>query len=472
MQASNSLSELLSKVKKRLKPSPDQRVRVENATKTTIERLKPLADRYGFKPLPVGSVARDTWLPGRVDIDIFLVFPRDLTVEELRNRGLKAGIEISQGRYKLRYASHPYVTVWIEGFWIDIVPCFEAKIGGTIKSAVDRTPLHHKYLVEKGIMKVGDEVRLLKSFLLSLDAYGAEAATQGFSGYLCELLILRYGTFQQLLSEACRWDEPTIIDLEEYWKDKKPEEIFQNPLIVIDPVDWRRNAAAALSNTQYYKFKAYSRLFLKKPALSYFHIYQAEQPRPKPSETIRERGTYLYAILIRPPGPAPEIMWTQLAKLWRQLERILEGEGFKVVDGGCWTDTERIAVALYELDRNIVPKMTVRKGPKVGMDGQEDKFLEKWLGKAVKGPYIHGDRWYVGTLRSRVKPEDIILYHLTDPKGIAEAGIPSHVKQSVLSYGVTVLTPETIDRIVGISKELDSYLSKLLRRRPPVQNGI
>ena len=471
MQASNNLTKILLKVKERLRPSPNERVRVENATKKALERLEPLAEIYGFKPMPVGSAARDTWLPDRVDIDIFLIFPKDLTVEELRNRGLKAGIEISKGKYKLRYASHPYVTVWIEEFWIDIVPCFEAEIGEAIKSAVDRTPLHHRYLVERNIAKLGDEVRLLKSFLLTLDAYGAEAAVQGFSGYLCELLILRYNTFLKLLSEASRWTEPTVIDLEEYWRDKKPEKIFQTPLIVIDPVDWRRNVAAALSRTQYYKFKAFSRLFLKKPSLQYFHVYTKEQPRPQPSQTARERGTYPYAVLIRPPGPAPEIMWTQLAKLWRQLKRILEDEGFKVIDGGCWTDTERIAVALYELDRNTVPRMLIRKGPMVGMDSQEDKFLEKWSDKAEKGPYIYGDRWYVGLLRARVKPEDIILYHLTDPKGIAEAGIPSHVKQSVLSYGVTILTPKTIDKLVGISRELDSYISKLLYRRPPTSGG-
>ncbi len=472
MQASNNHAEILSKVRERLRPSPDERARVENATKTALERLKPLAERYGFKPVPVGSAARDTWLPGRVDIDIFLIFPKDLTVEELRDRGLKAGIEISKGKYKLRYASHPYVTVWIEGFWIDMVPCFEAEIGEAIKSAVDRTPLHHQYLVRRKIVELGDEVRLLKSFLLTLDAYGAEAAVQGFSGYLCELLILHARTFLKLLSEASGWKEPTVIDLEDYWGGKKPKEIFQSPLIVIDPVDWRRNVAAALSRTQYYKFKAFSRLFLKKPSPQYFHVYAEEQPRPKPSQTAGERGTYLYAVLIRPPGPAPEIMWTQLAKLWRQLKRILEGEGFKVIDGGCWTDTERIAVALYELDRNTVPRMLIRKGPRVGMGGQEDKFLEKWTGKAEKGPYISGDRWYIGILRSRVKPEEIILYHLTDSKGIAEAGIPSHVKQSILSYGVTILTPKTIDRIVGINRELDSYLSKLLHRRPPLHSRL
>lgn len=44
------------------------------------------------------------------------------------------------------YASHPYVTSEIDGFEVDFVPCYNIENGSQLKSAVDRTILHTKYI--------------------------------------------------------------------------------------------------------------------------------------------------------------------------------------------------------------------------------------------------------------------------------------------------------------------------------------
>jgi tRNA nucleotidyltransferase (CCA-adding enzyme) len=43
------------------------------------------------------------------------------------------------------------------------------------------------------------EVRLLKKFMKGTGVYGAEIKIGGFSGYLCELLILKYRSFAQTI---------------------------------------------------------------------------------------------------------------------------------------------------------------------------------------------------------------------------------------------------------------------------------
>ena len=90
-----------------------------------------------------------------------------------------------------------------------------------LKSAVDRTLLHTKYITSHLKEEQKSEVLLLKKFMSEIKTYGSEFKVGGFAGYLCELLILKYGTFEKLLENAQYWDYGTIIDLENYGTGKK-----------------------------------------------------------------------------------------------------------------------------------------------------------------------------------------------------------------------------------------------------------
>ncbi len=48
------------------------------------------------------------------------------------------------GMSEERYASHPYVTGYIEGYYVDFVPCYNIKDSEELKSAVDRTLTPHR----------------------------------------------------------------------------------------------------------------------------------------------------------------------------------------------------------------------------------------------------------------------------------------------------------------------------------------
>ena len=103
-------------------------------------------------------------------------------------------------------------------------------------SAVDRTPFHTRYVKEHLKEDQKNDVRLLKQFMKGIGTYGAEARTRGFSGYLLELLVLRYGTFKDVISAMAGWTNGTVLSLE-----RAGAKRFNDPLVFFDPVDPSRN---------------------------------------------------------------------------------------------------------------------------------------------------------------------------------------------------------------------------------------
>ena len=124
-----------------------------------------------------------------------LLFPR----KNLGDIGLKIAKKAAGDAKQLeRFAEHPYLEIFIDGYRVDIVPCYDAK-PGEWQSATDRTPYHTDYIKAHLAKELRGEVRLLKKFMQGIDVYGAEIKVGGFSGYLCELLIMKYGSFTETM---------------------------------------------------------------------------------------------------------------------------------------------------------------------------------------------------------------------------------------------------------------------------------
>ena len=157
-----------------------------------------------------GSVAKGTWLKDSADIDIFIKLKSNSTRKDLEN-SLEVGkktLDSLNYSWKLRYSEHPYieseVNLYGKVLKINIVSCFDVNPKdwnrGT-HSAADRSPHHTDYILNNFTSSMKNDVRILKQFLISNNIYGAEIKTQGFSGYFCELLILKYKTFQNVLKQ-------------------------------------------------------------------------------------------------------------------------------------------------------------------------------------------------------------------------------------------------------------------------------
>ncbi|MGC9170526.1 MAG: CCA tRNA nucleotidyltransferase [Thermoproteus sp.] len=336
----------------------------------------------------VGSSARGTWLPDGIDVDVFVVLPRKYPkgfLDELVGR-LRAEMEKDGVSVETRYAEHPYLVAHSEGVEVDVVPCFEMRPGEPVLTAADRSPLHHKYLLSRLDDKLKLDVRLLKRFMKTVGVYGAEVKVEGFSGYLTELLVAHYGSFLSVLEAAARWRPyKTVVDPEGYYQDpRKAVRKFRSPLVVVDPVDPNRNVAAAVSTTSMATFVLAARRFLQRPSISYFSPQAAGEALPVPAVVLR----FSY------PQKPPDVVWGMFKRYARALANKLDECGFKVLRFGVDSDERTFVDVAFLVESTALPEYELHEGPPVFSEAA-DKFVEKYAGSDVVGPFVAESRIYV-----------------------------------------------------------------------------
>ena len=385
------MEELLRTVLKRVKPSEVERRRLERIASILLERVNRTCAKLKVraKAMLVGSAARNTWLRTERDIDIFILFPEELPREELERQGLAVARAVAGARGKERYAEHPYVTMKFEGFDVDLVPCYDIAKPSEVRSAVDRSPHHQRYVSKHLTPKITEEVLLLKQFMSGIGAYGAELKIHGFSGYLCELLILHHSSFAELVRSACEWKPGVVVDLARSYPDpSEAQRLFEGqPLIVIDPVDPNRNAAAAVSMQNFATFVRACQDFVLEPRMSFFF--------PKPlrrlsergvASILKRRGTALYCITFKAPDVVPDVLFPQLRKTERALVARLVRERFEVLRSDVWSN--RRSAILIELCADKLPRARVHVGPPLGIEVgdfiRKHARSERWLA----GPFV------------------------------------------------------------------------------------
>ncbi|MCD6348669.1 MAG: CCA tRNA nucleotidyltransferase [Candidatus Korarchaeota archaeon] len=401
MPPSSELDKVLKRARELVTPSDAEREELKEALKLAVERVKDVIEEMGLdaEVVPVGSAVRDTWLPGNYELDIFVLFPKEAGDKRVLGEIIEKIAWKAFGKFEQNYAEHPYVIVKFGKFEIDLVPAYRIRKGEKVISAVDRTPLHNAYVLSK--LKEPQEVRLLKAFLKSIGAYGAEEKVGGFSGYLCEVLVIYYGSFLGVLRDAADWVPSVYIDPESHLTEEYALSMFDDPLIVIDPVDPRRNVAAALIPTQFHRFKAAARAFLTNPSIEFFE--RGLRPRKRnvrPSiveNELKRRGTHL--IIVELDGLddlSRELLWSQAKKLARVLKEELTKQEFQPVWVAGWTDEGSTIVVAAELPSLVLPPLEKKVGPPVGVS-EETNFLSKYMEEEGKlgGPFIEGNRWYV-----------------------------------------------------------------------------
>lgn len=402
---------------KDLKPSQEEISSVNKTTNKVIDFINDLCRKENIdaKAMAVGSVAKNTWLSGKSDIDIFIHFPLEMDIDELKEIGLDLAYQTNDalnGSASEHYASHPYLTCIIDGMEVDIVPCYLIEDGSQLKSAVDRTILHTNYVkaklksdknsekissAENSYLNQEDEVLLLKKFMDCVGTYGSEFKTGGFAGYLCELLIIHYGNFEKTLREASNWKYHTIIDIEDYKTyDKK---IFKkDPLVVIDPTDMNRNVGAALRLERMVDFIIASRNFLaivdgeysdaerESRIKEFFNPLVKAQFLDKSKEEMvsdilndfRDRQTQSLIIKFPIPQMNADALHPQLLKTVASLEQKLEDEEFSVFNYDYWTDERENVIFLIELNVFKQSKYYIHEGPKMWNRIASSNFGKKW----------------------------------------------------------------------------------------------
>ncbi len=349
----------------------------------------------------VGSAARDTGLRNDRDIDLFVSYPRELDEELIVKRTIDAVKRSVVGKWEMHYAQHPYLQAQIEGFKVEVIPCFKTAPHQDIKSAVDRSPLHMDYLQKRLNSHQKRDVRLLKKLLKVAGVYGAEVDVGGFSGIVCEYLILNYRSLLGLLVAASSWKPQVIVDIEAHRTGDDLTKEFSSPLILVDAIDKRRNAAASVSLSSFSKFIALAKSFLENPSKKFFENPKDEKlDKHSLQKKLSQRDTFLLGIsFAKPRDVVSDILVPQLRKTMHSIKANCRMLGYPIIDCQEFVG-ENSCLLLFEFHSKHKHLMQKIIGPPAWQWTSVKKFVAAHKDDAIRGPYIEEDRIVVETICS------------------------------------------------------------------------
>src|ERR671920_206078 len=374
-------SALISKALPLCEPTHRQERRIG----TVAQEAKELVDNYVTRLHDVvdvvfgGSFAKGTWLPDYADVDIFVRIKPFVGIEKFEELGREIGSKaLKNYGPKLRYSDHPYVEVFVKNIRVNVVPCYDVE-QGKWQSAADRSPFHTQYISSHFDDGKRRQARLLKKFFKSVGIYGAEISTEGFSGYVSEVLVLKYSSFENVLRSAADWQERQIIAVCDY--DSDFVKAFNSPLIIIDPVDSRRNLGTAISQESVAKFMLAARTFLEKPSIEFFREGNKKYRCNGPSKKVLLPNVLV--VEFSHEKKSPDIIWGQLKRSINAVAKQLELAHFVVLRSSCVTDESSSAALAFLLESITLPAYTKKKGPEISRRYDTASFLSNRKSKPL-----------------------------------------------------------------------------------------
>ncbi|MFX0094126.1 MAG: nucleotidyltransferase domain-containing protein [Candidatus Hodarchaeota archaeon] len=321
--------------------------------------------------IPVGSTSRNTFLPGSTDLDYFVTLETDekSLLESFTHKvSPKIATVTSAQKLEYLYAENPYARLIIpyksEVFEVDLVTTVAAQNYEELKEALKisgmaRTPFHTKWLSPK-VKGLETEIRLLKYWLKQKRVYG----TFGLTGFLCELLLIKYRTFENLLYSLNEGLFSNLVLEFDQSNDKELRKKFSNSkIIIVDPCDPERNAAAGIQG------------FMGDMKVRRLH-QQAEY-------CLRNPNQMFDLLVVEPPYINVEIkiegrvnsveLYTRLARYATKLRNTLKNEGYNLEN--VFIDTETSSIQLV-LERYFQQE-TIIKGPPIRIKDAAERFRNK-----------------------------------------------------------------------------------------------
>ncbi|MFX1264763.1 MAG: hypothetical protein ACFFH0_05255, partial [Promethearchaeota archaeon] len=274
-------SEVRSSILAQLTPTEDEIAEQASAIETLKEALENHAGskgfQYSFLAAQGSTGKKQTQLRGASDIDLFVALDKEHYRERLdldaRERSsaidelmesmidewfIPAVADLDVQSAQKTFSQHPYLSLSMAGFDVDIVACFhltydELAQKGPI-TAMDRTIHHTEYVVNHLNAALREDVRILKSFVRTSRTYGDTCAVgrMGFTGYALELLVISTGSFDAALEAILRLDWDPIDPLERSLQTLRQDPTFKDDhIFIIDPTDTGRNVASSFDERAY-----------------------------------------------------------------------------------------------------------------------------------------------------------------------------------------------------------------------------
>ena len=383
---------MLNKVLKKITPTSEEIIAEKKMVEEIRQHLKKIDGKHSHIEW-CGSSARCTHLKGDKDLDLFIMYNKEMPESELEKEGLRTAKKLFRGeKWEKAYSQHPYIRGIIKGFEVELVPSYMVASGSEKQSAVDRTPFHNKFLLERMTQKQQEDTRLLKQFLKGINAYGADLKNCALPGYGVELLILKHESFIKSIKAISEMNFGHTIVFENQTKEKA-KELFEKtnaPLILIDPVDANRNVASALSLEQFERMVYAAKLFLKKPSEKFFFPTQKKaMPKEKAKKTLKTKE--LLAIrTIFPKNELEDIVWGQLRRQTKKIVTYLKERDFAVESANLWGNGKKALIVL-QLENIQLQKTKKITGPLASDEANAKRFLDKKR-KIISGPRVEEGR--------------------------------------------------------------------------------
>ena len=351
----------------KIKPTEKEQITLDRRVNNFLGRLN--TSLNNAKAMAGGSYAKNTWLRGNYDIDIFVKYRYSLRKQDI-SKLLEKTLRKAFSKVTRIHGSRDYFHVKSGKYLFEVVPVLDIKRTERALNVTDVSPLHVEYVKKNANEKLKNEVRILKQFCKANSLYGAESYIKGFSGYVTELLIIYYKSFDNLIKNATKWKEKQVIDPLKYYKNK--EEILRelnaskkySPLILIDPVQKDRNAAAALSKEKFDLFITLAKEYLKNPSEIFFIEKEV---------AVNELRGYTI-IKVRPIRGKKDIIGAKLLKDFELIKNKLDE--FEVIDAGWkWNN---VAYFYFKTRKKKLSKYKRHFGPSRKHKEHLENFKRKW----------------------------------------------------------------------------------------------
>jgi len=384
--AHNVIAEVLQKIK----PPKEEQEQFRKGTSDFLQKLN--SNLKGAKAILAGSGAKSTWLSGNHDIDIFVLFdykeysPKSPELSNILEPILKKSFP--ESKIARLHGSRDYFQLSYQNMDFEVIPILKINQAKQALNIMDISPLHAVW-VNKHTKKLKDDILLAKQFCRAQGAYGAESYIGGFSGYVLEILIANYGSFSKLLQVSPKWKDKTVVDVEKYYKssDMALFEInsskLQSPLIVIDPVDKSRNAAAALSEEKLRLFQQKAREYLSHPASNFFEVksWNIEKIKAQHGKDI------LVMFSVAPLEGKTDVVGGKLRKSFEFIQNELNQFGITESDW-YWKEEENTAVFYFVLKNKELPESIIRTGPPLRLKEFVADFQKKNKDTFIKDNHL------------------------------------------------------------------------------------
>ena len=201
-----------------------------------------------------GSYAKGTWIKGESDIDILGIFEKESEIEKLEN--------LVPDNFVETFGTRKYFRGYFKNMEIEVVPVVKFSDISKVKNSIDLSVLHADYINSKLSPAQKMDVIILKALCKANNCYGSETYMRGFSGYVLEVLIDKFGSLKTLAENVEKWDDKVFLD---NVKTKENYSIFLS-----DPTNPSRNICASVSSENLSKFVFSLKLLKAYPNINLF----------------------------------------------------------------------------------------------------------------------------------------------------------------------------------------------------------